>query len=245
MILEGKNLSKKYNQSTVVNNVSLHIKTGEIVGLFGANGAGKTTSFMMIAGLVTPDAGTIKINNTNVTRYPLCQRAHMGLRYLPQESSIFQTLSVEDNLFAIAELFYTQQECDHLVSSLLKDFRLTAVRKKKGNTLSGGQRRRVEIARTLIGNPSFVLFDEPLAGVDPKSIRDIALLMHKLAEKNIGILVTDHNVKDLLPFVHRAYVMHDGSLLRSGTPQEIIQDPNVRSSYLGTTFPEHIDTLHP
>jgi lipopolysaccharide export system ATP-binding protein len=243
MALVGKNLHKSFKDALVVSNVSLSVKTGEIVGLFGANGAGKTTCFLLMAGLITPDKGKITINGTDVTRQPLYKRAQQGLRYLPQDASILEGLSVEDNLYAVAELFYSRPKYHHIVDDLLKEFRLTTIRHKKGSILSGGQRRRVEIARTLIGQPSFILFDEPLAGIDPKSIQDLALLIKNLSSRNIGILITDHNVKDMLPLVDRAYIMHDGRIIGQGSPTEIIRNQEVRTSYLGTAFPAHIDSF--
>ena len=237
MALSGHHLCKSFKRSLVVSNVSLHVKRGEIVALFGANGAGKTTCFLMMAGLIPSDKGRVTIDQNDVTHQPLYKRARLGLRYLPQEPSILGGLSVEDNLYAVAELLYSRQQYPAVVEDLLKDFRLQTIRRKKGSVLSGGQRRRVEIARTLIGNPSFILFDEPLAGIDPISIQDLALMIRGLSHKKIGILITDHNVKDMLPLVHRAYVMHDGRIIGTGSPQEIIRNDAVRTAYLGSAFP--------
>lgn len=243
MALVGIDLRKSFKNSLVVCNVSLEVQKGEIVGLFGANGAGKTTCFSLMAGLIIPDKGTVTIDDIDVTCKPLYKRAQQGLRYLPQEPSIIQGLSVENNLHAIAELFYSRPKAIQIVDGLLENFHLTHIRHKKGSVLSGGQRRRVEIARTLIGDPSFILFDEPLAGIDPKSIQDLALLIKSLSSRKIGILITDHNVKDMLPLVDRAYVMHDGRIIGQGTPADIIQNPDVRTSYLGNAFPTHIQVL--
>jgi lipopolysaccharide export system ATP-binding protein len=243
MTLVGRNLYKSFKDTSVVSDVSLSVQTGEIVGLFGANGAGKTTCFLLMAGLMVPNKGTITLNGTDVTRQPLYKRAREGLRYLPQDASIIHGLSVEDNLYAVAELFYSRPKYHQIVDDLLKEFRLTTIRHKKGAILSGGQRRRVEIARTLIGRPSFILFDEPLAGIDPKSIQDLALLIKSLSCRNIGILITDHNVKDMLPLVDRAYIMHDGRIIGQGSPEEIIHNQEVRTSYLGTAFPSHIESF--
>jgi lipopolysaccharide export system ATP-binding protein len=243
MSLVGKNLYKSFHNTFVVSDVSIHIERGEIVGLFGANGAGKTTCFLMIAGLINNTKGTVIIDDTVVTKAPLYQRSRLGLRYLPQKSSIFEKLSVENNLYAVAELFYPRTQSWSVVNRLLDEFCLTSIRDKKGHVLSGGQRRRVEIARTLIGHPSFILFDEPLAGIDPKSINDLAMLIKDLASRNIGILITDHNIKDMLPLVNRAYVMHNGKVIGQGTPTDVIRDPNVRTAYLGHHFPDHIDDL--
>jgi len=237
MTLISQRMSKKFGLKTVVHGADLHIARGAVVGLFGANGAGKTTSFLMMAGVIKPDSGYIELAGHDVTQWPMYRRARLGLRYLPQEPSIFRGMSVSENLLAVAQVLESSKKMQKIiVEQLLDEFRLTSIAKSKATVLSGGQRRRVEIARALIGNPSFLLLDEPLAGIDPRSIEELALLIRHLAGQNLGILVTDHNVKDMLPIVDSAYVMHDGRVLHSGTPQEIASHPDVKSLYLGQSF---------
>lgn len=237
MSLISHNISKSFGLKHVVHGVHLSITRGEIVGLFGANGAGKTTSFLMMAGLLKPDSGQIVLNNCDVTQWPMYRRARLGLRYLPQEPSIFRGMTVSENLLAVAQVLEPQRSVQkRVVEQLLEEFRLTPIAHSAATVLSGGERRRVEIARALIGRPSFLLLDEPLAGIDPRSIEELSLLIRHLAGQNLGILVTDHNVKDMLPIVDRAYVMHDGRVLHQGTPQDIAMHPDVRALYLGQNF---------
>jgi len=237
MNLESHTIRKSFGLKTVVHGVSFRITRGEIVGLFGANGAGKTTSFLMMAGLLKPDSGHIILGDYDITQWPMYRRARLGLRYLPQEPSIFRGMTVRENLMAVAQvLMPTKRLQNDVVDKLLEEFRLTSIASSPATVLSGGERRRVEIARSLIDNPSFLLLDEPLAGIDPRSISELSLLIQHLAGQNLGILVTDHNVKDMLPIVNRAYVMHDGRVLHDGSPQEIVEHPDVRALYLGQNF---------
>ena len=237
MNLTSHCICKTFGLKTVVYGADFDIARGTVVGLFGANGAGKTTSFLMMAGVIKPDSGEIVLAEHNVTQWPMYRRARLGLRYLPQEPSIFRGMTVAENLLAVAQVLEPNRKIQkQIVEELLEEFRLTAIAKFKATILSGGQRRRVEIARALIGKPSFLLLDEPLAGIDPRSIQEVALLIRHLAGQNLGILVTDHNVKDMLPIVDRAYVMHDGRVLHQGTPQEIATHPDVKSLYLGQNF---------
>lgn len=235
--LEGNNLSKEYSGRKVVGGVNLKIKQGEIVGLLGPNGAGKTTTFYMMVGLVKADTGWIKIGDDNLTEKPLNQRALKGIGYLPQEASIFRELSVEDNLLSVLELRkYSNRQKRSSLEKLLSDFSLEHVRKSKGRELSGGERRRVEIARTLALGPKFVLLDEPFAGVDPLAVGDIHSIVKKLVNENIGVLITDHNVRETLNIVDRAYIMSKGKILIDGTPEELLASEVAREHYLGSDF---------
>lgn len=237
MILRSENLVKKYKKRTVVNNVSIEVKQGECVGLLGPNGAGKTTTFYMTVGLVKPDEGRVLLDNEELTQMPMYKRAQKGLGYLPQEASIFRTLSVEDNIMAVLEMTkQSKEEQKHSLESLLEEFGLNRVRKSLGNVLSGGERRRCEIARALAVNPKFVLLDEPFAGIDPIAVEDIQVIVAKLKHKNIGILITDHNVHETLSIVDRAYLLFEGKILKGGTAQELADDEIVRKVYLGQNF---------
>lgn len=237
MILSSHNLVKKYKKRTVVNNVSVEVKQGECVGLLGPNGAGKTTSFYMIVGLVKPDEGTVMLDGEDITPLPMYKRAQKGLGYLPQEASIFRTLSVEDNIKSVLEMTkLSKTEQDAKLEELLEEFGLNRVRKSMGNVLSGGERRRCEIARALAVNPKFVLLDEPFAGIDPIAVEDIQQIVAKLKHKNIGILITDHNVHETLSIVDRAYLLFEGKLLKAGTARELADDEMVRKVYLGQNF---------
>lgn len=230
-------LVKKYGKRTVVNHVSIEVAQGEIVGLLGPNGAGKTTSFYMTVGLVKPDEGQVFLNDQDITKLPMYKRAQMGIGYLPQEASIFRKLSVEDNISAVLEMTkLSKQDQKEKTESLLEEFRLTHVRKSMGDVLSGGERRRTEIARALAVNPKFILLDEPFAGIDPIAVEDIQAIVAKLKYKNIGILITDHNVNETLSITDRAYLMFEGRLLKSGTAEELASDEEVRRVYLGKHF---------
>jgi lipopolysaccharide export system ATP-binding protein len=237
MILSSHNLVKKYKKRTVVNNVSIEVKQGECVGLLGPNGAGKTTSFYMTVGLVKPDEGTVMLDGEDITPLPMYKRAQKGLGYLPQEASIFRTLSVEDNIKSVLEMTkLNKAEQDAKLEELLEEFGLNRVRKSMGNVLSGGERRRCEIARALAVNPKFVLLDEPFAGIDPIAVEDIQQIVAKLKHKNIGILITDHNVHETLSIVDRAYLLFEGKILKAGTARELADDEMVRKVYLGQNF---------
>lgn len=232
-----QDITKYYGGKVVVDKVSLTFKQGESIGLFGPNGAGKTTCFSMIIGLVKPDNGTISYNKENITTIPIYLRAKLGIGYLPQETSIFRGLSVQDNIKAILEITYNDKEIiEHKIDELLEEFSITHLRQKASTTLSGGERRRLEIARALASNPKFIMLDEPLAGIDPLAVNDIKNLISHLKERNIGILITDHNVRDTLNIVDRAYVMYDGRILMNGTPAEIIKNKQVKDLYLGHSF---------
>ena len=237
MILRAENLLKKYKKRTVVNNVSVQVSQGEIVGLLGPNGAGKTTSFYMIVGLIKPNEGNIFLNDENITELPMYQRAKRGIGYLAQEASVFRTLSVEENILAPLEMREMNKK-DRLekVETLLEEFSLTHVRKNLGMVLSGGERRRTEIARALAVDPSFVLLDEPFAGVDPIAVEEIQGIVSKLKKRNIGIIISDHNVDETLAITDRAYLMVEGKLFKAGTAQELADDPLVRKVYLGQNF---------
>ena len=233
----AKDLVKKYGRRTVVNHVSFHVEQGEIVGLLGPNGAGKTTSFYQVVGLIKPDAGEILLNDVNITKLPMYKRAKMGLGYLPQEASIFRKLTVEDNIAAVLEMTkLSRKEQKDKLESLLEEFRLTHVRKNNGDVLSGGERRRTEIARALAVNPRFILLDEPFAGIDPIAVEDIQSIVTKLKFKNIGILITDHNVNETLSICDRAYLLIEGQIFKHGTSQELADDEHVRRLYLGRNF---------
>ena len=237
MKLLVKNLVKTYGGRRVVNNLSMEISQNEIVGLLGPNGAGKTTSFYMSVGMISPEEGEILFDKKDITSLPMCDRAKLGIGYLPQESSVFRDLTVEENILAPLELMdLTKKQREDMVEELLNEFNICHIRKSKGKVLSGGERRRVEIARLLTINPKIILLDEPFAGVDPIAVKDIQLLIKRLHKKNIGILITDHNVDETLSIVDRAYLMFHGELLKSGTPQELIADKKVREVYLGENF---------
>jgi lipopolysaccharide export system ATP-binding protein len=237
MRLHTKNLVKKYRSRTVVKGASVEVKQGEIVGLLGPNGAGKTTTFYMMVGLVTPNAGQIFLNDIDITREPVYKRAQRGLGYLAQEASVFRKLSVEDNIRAVLEMTkFTKEYQREKVELLLNEFGLQRIRKSLGIQLSGGERRRTEIARALALEPKFILLDEPFAGVDPIAVEDIQSIVSKLKEKNIGILITDHNVHETLTITDRAYLLFEGEILKAGTAQELADDPEVRKVYLGQNF---------
>lgn len=237
MILRTENLVKKYRQRTVVNNVSVEVNQGEIVGLLGPNGAGKTTSFYMIVGLIKPLSGHVYLEDTEITEMPMYRRAQLGIGYLAQEASVFRQLSVEDNIKAVLEFTkLSKVEQQQRLESLIDEFGLQNVRKSKGIQLSGGERRRTEIARALAANPKFILLDEPFAGVDPIAVEDIQHIVSKLKDKNIGILITDHNVHETLNITDRAYLLFEGSVLRSGSAEELASDERVRDVYLGKNF---------
>ena len=233
----AKNIVKKYGKRTVVNHVSFHVSQGEIVGLLGPNGAGKTTSFYQVVGLGRPDEGAIFLNDLDITSLPMYKRARMGLGYLPQEASIFRKLTVEDNITTVLEMTkLTKQEQHNKLESLLEEFHLTHVRKSNGDVLSGGERRRTEIARALATDPKFILLDEPFAGIDPIAVEDIQSIVTKLKDKNIGILITDHNVNETLSICDRGYLLIDGNIFRHGTAEELANDEHVRRLYLGRNF---------
>ncbi len=237
MILGTDKIVKKYRQRTVVNEVTLKVKQGEIVGLLGPNGAGKTTSFYIIVGLIKPFSGRVYLNQTDITNEPMYRRAQKGIGYLAQEASVFRQLSVEDNLKAVLEFTkFSKAEQTERLESLIEEFGLNHVRKSKGITLSGGERRRTEIARALAVDPKFILLDEPFAGVDPIAVEDIQNIVSKLKEKNIGVLITDHNVHETLDITDRSYLLFEGSILKSGTSQELAEDEHVRQVYLGEKF---------
>ena len=237
MILRTDNLVKKYRSRTVVQNVSLEVNQGEIVGLLGPNGAGKTTSFYMIVGLIKPNDGKVFLDDLDITGEPMYKRAKRGIGYLPQEASVFRGLSVEDNIKAVLEFTnFSKAEQKQRLENLLDEFGLQNVRKGKGITLSGGERRRTEIARALAVNPHFILLDEPFAGVDPIAVEDIQKIVAKLKTKNIGVLITDHNVHETLFITDRAYLLFEGSILKAGTAEELANDQQVRKVYLGENF---------
>jgi lipopolysaccharide export system ATP-binding protein len=237
MILRSENLVKKYKSRTVANNVSVQVQQGEIVGLLGPNGAGKTTSFYMIVGMVKPNSGKIYLDDLDITKEPMYRRAQLGVGYLPQEASVFRKLSIEDNLRAVLEMTkLTKKEQELKVESLLDEFALHHVRKNLGDQLSGGERRRTEIARALATDPKFILLDEPFAGVDPIAVEDIQAVVRKLKEKNIGILITDHNVHETLTITDRAYLLYSGSVIKSGSAEDLANDEQVRKVYLGQNF---------
>jgi len=237
MRLHTDNLVKKYRSRVVVNHVSIDVSQGEIVGLLGPNGAGKTTSFYMIVGLITPNEGKIYLNDQEITSEPIYKRARMGIGYLAQEASVFRKLSVEDNLKAVLEMSeFSKVQQKEIVESLLEEFGLQNIRKSLGIQLSGGERRRTEIARALALSPNFILLDEPFAGVDPIAVEDIQEIVSKLKEKNIGILITDHNVHETLSITDRAYLLFEGSILKAGTAKQLTEDEQVRKVYLGKNF---------
>ncbi|HNW96974.1 MAG TPA: LPS export ABC transporter ATP-binding protein [Bacteroidales bacterium] len=237
MVLRAENIFKKYKQRMVVNDVSINVEQGEIVGLLGPNGAGKTTSFYMIVGMIKPHSGNIFLDNNNITDEAMYKRAKRGIGYLAQEASVFRKLSVEDNIKTVLEFSsYSKQEQKERTEMLLEEFGLQNVRKSLGITLSGGERRRTEIARALAVNPSFILLDEPFAGVDPIAVEDIQTIVSKLKSKNIGILITDHNVHETLSITDRAYLLFEGKILKSGTAEDLANDEQVRRVYLGKNF---------
>jgi lipopolysaccharide export system ATP-binding protein len=237
LVLRADNLVKKYKNRTVVNNVTLKVEQGEIVGLLGPNGAGKTTSFYMIVGLIKPQSGEIFLDQQNITTLAMYKRAKLGIGYLAQEPSVFRSLTVEENLLAVLELSdMTKKEQYKKMESLLDEFSINHVRKSKGIVLSGGERRRTEIARALAVDPKFVLLDEPFAGVDPIAVEEIQSIVARLKNKNIGILITDHNVNETLSITDRAYLMFEGKLLKSGSAEELAEDEQVRRVYLGKHF---------
>ena len=237
MKLYTQNIYKSYKGKQVVKDVSIELNQGEIVGLLGPNGAGKTTSFYMIVGLVQPENGRVFLNETEITKLPMYRRAQMGLGYLPQEISVFRKLSVEDNIMAILEMTSkSSSERKHRLEELLEEFNLNEFRKTLGNRLSGGEKRRTEIARALATDPQFVLLDEPFAGVDPIAVEDIQSIVSDLKKRNIGILITDHNVQETLSITDRAYLLFEGSILKSGTAEELAADEQVRRVYLGRNF---------
>lgn len=237
MKLRAEKLVKKYGVRTVVKGVSMEVEQGEIVGFLGPNGAGKTTSFYMITGQIVPNAGRVFLNDEEITDLPMYRRAQKGIGYLPQEASVFRKMSVEDNIMSVMELSdMTKQERRDRLESLIDEFNLSKVRKSLGIQLSGGERRRCEIARALAIDPKFILLDEPFAGVDPIAVEDIQYIIAKLKYKNIGVIITDHNVGETLAITDRAYLLYEGSILQEGTPQQLASDEDVRTKYLGAGF---------
>ena len=236
-MLEIFNIGKKYKNRSVLKNVSLHVKKGEAVGLLGPNGAGKTTCFYCVIGLVTPDYGDVHLGGEDITNMQMYKRARMGIGYLPQEASIFRSLSVEDNIKAILELVEEDQsKREAKLEELLYEFSISHLRKSPAVALSGGERRRLEIARALASNPEFILLDEPLAGIDPIAVGEIRGLVSQLKNRGLGVLITDHNVRETLDIIDRAYILHGGSVLMEGTPEEIVKNKEVRKVYLGEDF---------
>lgn len=237
MRLYSENLIKKYGSRTVVKGVSIEVEQGEIVGLLGPNGAGKTTSFYMIAGLIKPNGGRTFLGDEEITNEPVYRRAQKGLGYLAQEASVFRKLTVEDNVKAVLEMTkFSKEEQKERLEMLMSEFGLNRVRKSYGIQLSGGERRRCEIARALAINPKFVLLDEPFAGVDPIAVEDIQTIVRRLKEKNIGVIISDHNVHETLAITDRAYLLYEGNILKAGTPEELADDSEVRRKYLGANF---------
>ena len=237
MILRAEHLVKKYKNRAVVNDVSLEVHQGEIVGLLGPNGAGKTTTFYMTVGMIRPNSGKIFLDDKEITNEPMYRRSQLGIGYLAQEASVFLKLTVEDNISAILEMTdMTKEAKKEKLETLLDEFSLNRVRKNRGDVLSGGERRRTEIARALAVNPKFILLDEPFAGVDPIAVEDIQAIVSKLIEKNIGILITDHNVHETLNITNRAYLLFEGKILKAGTAEELAADEQVRRVYLGQNF---------
>jgi len=245
-IIHTKDLLKQYRNRKVVNHVSIEVKQGEIVGLLGPNGAGKTTTFYMVVGLIKPDEGKVFLNELDITNLPMYKRAQMGIGYLPQEASVFRKLSVEDNIAAVLEMTeLSRTEQKNKLEELLSEFRLTHVRKNNGDSLSGGERRRTEIARALAVDPKFILLDEPFAGVDPIAVEDIQTVVARLKYKNIGILITDHNVNETLSICDRAYLLIEGKIFKHGSAEELAEDEQVREYYLGRNFElKRKDYLH-
>ena len=237
MVLRTEGLVKRYGKRTVVNDVSINVRQGEIVGLLGPNGAGKTTSFYMTTGLIVPNAGHIYLDDKDITDFPVYKRARHGIGYLPQEASVFRKLSVEDNIMAVLEMTkLSRKEQLEKLESLIADFNLGKVRKNKGDQLSGGERRRTEIARCLAIDPKFIMLDEPFAGVDPIAVEEIQHVVWRLKYRNIGILITDHNVQETLTITDRAYLLFEGRILFQGAPEELAENRIVREKYLGSTF---------
>lgn len=237
MKLHTKNLIKRYKKRTVVNQVSVEVNQGEIVGLLGPNGAGKTTTFYMTVGLIRPNEGDVYLDDLNITDLPMYRRAQLGIGYLAQEASVFRKLSVEDNIKAVLEMTkLSKAEQNARLEDLLNEFSLQHIRTNRGDLLSGGERRRTEIARALASDPKFILLDEPFAGVDPIAVEDIQSIVAKLKDKNIGILITDHNVHETLTITDRAYLLYEGKILKSGTAEELAADETVRKVYLGQNF---------
>ncbi len=237
MILKANNIVKYYGQRPVVNGVSLEVRQGEIVGLLGPNGAGKTTSFYMMVGLVKPNEGNVYLDDLDITRLPMYKRAQLGLGYLAQEASVFRKMTVEDNILSVLEMTTLSKESQkEKCESLISEFSLQHVRDNIGDLLSGGERRRTEIARALATNPKFILLDEPFAGVDPIAVEDIQQIVAKLKDKNIGILITDHNVHETLTITDRAYLLFEGNILKQGSAEELASDEQVRKVYLGKNF---------
>lgn len=237
MQLKAEGLLKSYKKRKVVNDISLQLKQGEIVGLLGPNGAGKTTTFYMITGLIAPEKGHILLDNLDITNMPMYKRSKLGIGYLPQESSIFRKLSVEDNIAAVLEFSgLKKREQKEKLEILIEEFGLSKVRKNRGDLVSGGERRRTEIARALANDPKFILLDEPFAGIDPIAVEDIQYIVSKLRTKNIGILITDHNVQETLSITDRAYLLFEGKILKSGSAEELSEDEQVRKVYLGKNF---------
>jgi len=236
--LEARQLAKQYKKRSVVRDVSLHVGAGEIVGLLGPNGAGKTTSFYMVVGLVRADSGSVLLDGKDITRLPMHARAQLGVGYLPQEASVFRSMTVEDNILAILETrkSLTTAERKQELERLLGELHIGHIRKGLGQSLSGGERRRVEIARALAANPRFILLDEPFAGVDPIAVHDIQSIVHHLKQQGIGVLITDHNVRETLSLCERAYILAEGKVIASGTPTELLADAAVRKVYLGDDF---------
>ena len=236
-VLEVFNIGKKYKNRPVLRNVSLHVKRGEAVGLLGPNGAGKTTCFYCVTGLITPDYGDVHINGQDITSLPMYRRAQMGIGYLPQEASIFRSLSVEDNIKAILEVVIKDEnKRENMLEELLAEFSISHLRKSPAIALSGGERRRLEIARALASQPNFILLDEPLAGIDPIAVGEIRSLVAQLKHRGLGVLITDHNVRETLDIIDRAYILHGGTVLMEGTPDEIVNSKEVRKVYLGDNF---------
>jgi len=237
MILKAENLMKSYSGKEVVKDITLKLKQGEIVGLLGPNGAGKTTSFYMIVGLIKPNSGKIFLDQEDITRFPMYKRAQYGIGYLAQEASVFRKMSVENNILSVLQLTSLSKKEQNLrMESLLEEFGLAHIRKNRGDLLSGGERRRTEIARALATSPKFILLDEPFAGVDPLAVEDIQKIVTRLTKKNIGILITDHNVRETLAITDRTYLMFEGNILKDGKPEELANDETVRKVYLGQNF---------
>jgi len=237
MILRAENLVKQYKKRKVVDEISIEVAQGEIVGLLGPNGAGKTTTFYMVVGLIKPDSGKVYLDDMNLTKKAMYQRARHGIGYLPQEASVFRQLSVEDNIQAVLQLTkHSKAEQKDRLETLISEFGLEKVRKNMGNVLSGGERRRTEIARALAADPKFILLDEPFAGVDPIAVEDIQMIVSKLVQRNIGVLITDHNVHETLNITSRAYLLFEGRILMSGTAEELAENEHVRRVYLGENF---------
>ena len=237
MKLHAENLMKSYSGRKVVKDVSLEVNQGEIVGLLGPNGAGKTTSFYMIVGIIKPNGGKIFLNDKEITNYPMYKRAKNGIGYLAQEASVFRKLSIEDNILSVLQMTKLSKKEQHdKMESLIEEFGLGHIRKSRGDLLSGGERRRTEIARALATDPNFILLDEPFAGVDPVAVEDIQRIIAKLTKKNIGILITDHNVQETLAITDRTYLMFEGGILKAGKPEELAEDDMVRKVYLGKNF---------